>query len=48
MGQMLNGSISKKLIERNVPGLTRIISHQKNSFNYYSNLYDYYEEQHKI
>ena len=48
MGQILNGSVSKKLIERNVPGLTRIISHQKNSFNYYSNLYDYYEEQHKI
>jgi hypothetical protein len=48
MGQILNGSISKNLIEKNEPGLTRIISHQKNSFNYYSNLYDYYEEQHKI
>jgi hypothetical protein len=42
LGQILNSDISKKLIERNVPGLTSVISDQKNSPDDFGNLYDYY------
>jgi hypothetical protein len=39
--QIMNSDISKKLIERNGPGLTRLISNQKNSGNPLSNLTDF-------
>jgi hypothetical protein len=37
--QILNSSISIELIERNAPGLSLVISDQKNSGNYMSNLH---------
>ena len=40
LGQILNGSISKQLIEQNRPGLTRLLSDQKNSGNDMKNLVD--------
>ena len=36
--QIMNSDISKQIIERNVPGLCKIISDSKNSKNYLSNL----------
>jgi len=41
LGQMMNSSISRALIERNGPGLTGLISDQKNSGNPLSNLTDF-------
>ena len=38
IGQIMDSEISRALIERNVPGLTRAISDKKNSGNYLSNL----------
>lgn len=37
-GQILDSTVSKELIERNSPGLTSVISDQKNSGNYMRNL----------
>jgi hypothetical protein len=36
----MNSEISKRLIEKNKPGLSRLISDQKNSGNMLSNLCD--------
>ena len=38
LSQIMNSSISCKLIERNVPGLTRVLSDQKNTGNVFRNL----------
>jgi hypothetical protein len=38
VSQIMNSSISRKLIERNVPGLTRVLSDQKNTGNVFRNL----------
>lgn len=40
-GQIFNSNISKQLIERNYPRLTKVISDQKNSKNSLSNLCDF-------
>jgi hypothetical protein len=37
-GQIMNSSVSRQLIENNVPGLTAVISDQKNHNNYMKNL----------
>lgn len=42
IGQILDSKISKILIENNCPGLTKLISDQKNSGNYMTNLLDFY------
>ena len=42
--QILDSTISKNLVERNVPGLGQAVNPQKNSFNDLSNLYDYYTD----
>ena len=39
--QILNSDISKRLIEKNYPGLTNVISDQKNSGNAMSNLINF-------
>ena len=44
LSQILNADISKKLIIRNDPNVLKAITPQKNSFNCYSNLYDYYAD----
>lgn len=36
--QIMDSAVSKALIERNVPGLTRVLSHQKNTGNAMKNL----------
>ena len=41
IGQVMDSQISLNLIERNCPGLSSIISDQKNSGNYLKNLADY-------
>lgn len=41
IGQIMNSDISRALIERNRPGLTRLISDQKNTGNVMSNLSDF-------
>jgi hypothetical protein len=38
LGQIINSSVSRKLIERNVPGLTQVLSDQKNTGNAMRNL----------
>jgi hypothetical protein len=38
LGQIMNSEVSRELIERNVPGLTRVLSDQKNSNNALKNL----------
>lgn len=38
LGQIMNSAVSRELIERNVPGLTRALSDQKNSNNAMRNL----------
>jgi hypothetical protein len=38
LGQIMNSSVSRKLIERNVPGLTQVLSDQKNTGNAMRNL----------
>lgn len=38
LSQIFNSAISRELIERNVPGLTAVISDQKNTGNYLKNL----------
>jgi len=38
LGQIMNSSVSCELIERNVPGLTCVLSSQKNSGNTMRNL----------
>jgi hypothetical protein len=38
IGQIVNSSVSRELIERNVPGLTRVLSDQKNTGNFMRNL----------
>lgn len=40
--QIMSSAISIQLIERNKPGLSRLISNQKNSGNYMKNLADFY------
>lgn len=40
LGQIMHSKISKRLIEKNKPGLSRLISDQKNSGNMLSNLCD--------
>jgi len=40
LGQIMHSEISKRLIEKNKPGLARLISDQKNSGNVLSNLCD--------
>lgn len=42
--QILDSAISKQLIERNYPGLTRVISTQKNTGSYMKNLCDFYDQ----
>ena len=42
LGQIMHSQISKQLIEKNKPGLSRLISNQKNSGNVLSNLCDFY------
>ena len=42
LGQIMNSDISRRLIEQNKPGLTRVISDQKNSGNSMKNLADFY------
>jgi hypothetical protein len=44
IGQILNSDISCELIERNSPGLTKLISDQKNSGNIMKNLVDFYKQ----
>lgn len=44
LGQILDSTISKELIERNYPGLTRVISTQKNTGSYMKNLCDFYDQ----
>jgi hypothetical protein len=41
-GQIFDSEISKKLIENNKPGLTQLISDQKNSGNPLTNLCEFY------
>ena len=41
LGQILNSDISRQLIEQNSPGLTQVISDQKNSGNSMKNLVDF-------
>jgi hypothetical protein len=41
-GQIFDSEISKKLIEKNKPGLTQLISDQKNSGNPLKNLCEFY------
>ena len=41
IGQIMNSDLSRQLIERNCPGLTRLISDQKNTGNMMSNLCDF-------
>jgi hypothetical protein len=43
LSQILNSAISKALIERNYPGLTQVISTQKNTGSYMKNLCDFYD-----
>jgi len=38
IGQIVNSAVSRELIERNVPGLTQVISDQKNTGNFMRNL----------
>ena len=38
----MDSGLSKQLIEHNRPGLSQLISSQKNSGNYMSNLCDFY------
>jgi hypothetical protein len=38
IGQIVNSAVSCELIERNVPGLTRVLSDQKNTGNFMRNL----------
>lgn len=38
LGQIMNSSVSRELIERNVPGLTEVLSDQKNTGNAMRNL----------
>jgi hypothetical protein len=38
IAQIVNSAVSRELIERNVPGLTRVISDQKNTGNFMRNL----------
>lgn len=38
LGQIMNSDVSRELIERNVPGLTRVLSDQKNTGNAMRNL----------
>lgn len=38
LGQIMNSAVSRELIERNVPGLTRVLSDQKNTGNFKRNL----------
>jgi hypothetical protein len=40
VGQIMNSAVSRELIERNVPGLTRALSDQKNTGNAMRNLQD--------
>lgn len=42
LGQIMNSDISRRLIEQNKPGLTNVISDQKNSGNSMKNLVDFY------
>jgi len=42
LGQIMNSNISRTLIEKNYPGLTKCISDQKNSGNSMENLVDFY------
>ena len=39
LGQIMNSSVSRELIERNVPGLTKVLSDQKNTDNAMRNLW---------
>jgi len=45
LGQIMNSAVSRELIERNVPGLTRVLSDQKNSGNAMKNLRDLLKSQ---
>ena len=38
LGQIMNSAVSRVLIERNVPGLTTMLSDQKNTGNFMKNL----------
>ena len=38
IGQIVNSAVSRELIERNVPGLTQVLSDQKNTGNFMRNL----------
>ena len=42
VNQIMDSGLSKQLIEHNRPGLSQLISSQKNSGNYMSNLCDFY------
>jgi hypothetical protein len=42
LGQIMNSDISCRLIEQNKPGLTKVISDQKNSGNSMKNLVNFY------
>jgi hypothetical protein len=44
LSQIMDSQISKQLIEHNVPGLSKVISDQKNSGNYMSNLVRFAEK----
>jgi hypothetical protein len=47
LGQILNSDLSRRLIEHNTPGLTSVISDQKNSGNQMANLCDFLSILHK-